>query len=145
MSKIAIVYWSGTGSTELMASLIAEGIKAAGLEATLITADNFSADMLDQYDKIAFGCPAMGAEQLEDSVFDPMFSSLESTLNEKNIALFGSYGWGGGVWMQEWQERCTAAGAKIFKGEGLICDGAPDSGQESEDFINFGKEFAKSE
>ena len=66
MSKIAVVYWSGTGNTEAMANEVAEGAKAAGAEVDVLTASEFGADKMDAYDAVAFGCPAMGAEELED-------------------------------------------------------------------------------
>lgn len=125
MSKIAVVYWSGTGNTEAMANLIAEGIKKAGADASLFRANAFTAEMVTHFDKIAFGCPSMGAEELEESEFEPMFSSVEKALNGKTIALFGSYGWGDGQWMRDWQERCAAAGADIYNGKGLIVNEAP--------------------
>ncbi len=81
---------------------------------------------LGGYDVVAFGCPAMGAEQLEESEFEPMFSDLEGSLNGKKIALFGSYGWGDGQWMRDWVERAQGDGAQVFGGEGLICNEAPD-------------------
>ena len=92
MNKIAVVYWSGTGNTEAMASAVAEGAREKGAEATLITAAGFSADQVGDYDAIAFGCPSMGAEQLEETEFEPMFTSCEGALQGKAIALFGSYG-----------------------------------------------------
>ena len=96
MSKIAVVYWSGTGNTEAMASAVAEGAKEKGAEAVLLTPSEFDSDMLDNFDAVAFGCPAMGAEELEESEFLPMFEACESKLKGKKIALFGSYGWGDG-------------------------------------------------
>ena len=93
MSKVAVVYWSGTGNTEMMAQKVAEGAKEAGAEVAVLTSADFSADDVDAYDAIAFGCPAMGAEELEDTEFEPMFSACESKLSGKKIALFGSYGW----------------------------------------------------
>ncbi len=126
MKKIAIVYWSGTGNTETMAKEIAQGAKEAGGEVSVFIASEFSPEMVENFDRFAFGCPSMGAEQLEDSEFEPMFSSVEKMLSGKKIALFGSYGWGDGQWMLDWEERCTAAGIKIFDGEGLIINEAPD-------------------
>ena len=93
MSKVAVVYWSGTGNTALMAQAVAEGAKAKGAECDLLTSAEFTADMVDNYDAIAFGCPAMGAEVLEESEFEPMFAECEPALNGKKIAIFGSYGW----------------------------------------------------
>ena len=126
MSKVAVVYWSGTGNTESMAAKVAEGAQNAGAEVTSFTASEFSADQLDSFDAVAFGCPSMGCEELEDSEFAPMFSDCESKLNGKKIALFGSYGWGGGEWMRNWEETCKNDGA-VFACDSVICNDAPDA------------------
>ena len=131
MSKIAVVYWSGTGNTEAMASAVAEGASGKGADVSLFTAAEFSADQVDSYDAIAFGCPSMGAEQLEESEFDPMFTDCENSLKGKNIALFGSYGWGDGEWMRSWCDTCRSAGA-LPVSDGVICNGAPDASAEAE-------------
>ena len=125
MSKVAVVYWSGTGNTEAMAAKVAEGAQSAGADVQTFTASEFSADMMGQYDAIAFGCPSMGAEQLEESEFEPMFSACEPNLSGKKIALFGSYGWGGGEWMREWETRCSSDGA-VLACDSVICNVAPD-------------------
>ena len=130
MSKIAIVYWSGTGNTEAMANAVAEGAKGTGAEVSLFTALEFSASMADDFDAIAFGCPSMGAEQLEESEFEPMFSSCESKLSGKRIALFGSYGWGDGEWMRTWEDTCRGDGANLVA-ESVICMEAPDDEAEA--------------
>ena len=137
MSKIAVVYWSGTGNTESMAAKVAEGARAAGAEVTCCTAAEFSADMMDNFDAIAFGCPSMGSEQLEESEFEPMFSSCEPKLNGKKIALFGSYGWGDGEWMRTWEENCVANGA-VLACDSVICNEAPDADAETA-CVNLGK------
>ncbi|NCC07158.1 MAG: flavodoxin [Clostridia bacterium] len=125
MSKIAVVYWSGTGNTETMATAIADGAREKGAEVSLLTAAEFSADMLAQFDAVAFGCPAMGSEVLEESEFEPMFTACLPKLGGKKIALFGSYGWGDGEWMRTWKADCTANGA-ILAAESFICNEAPD-------------------
>ncbi len=125
MSKIAVVYWSGTGNTEAMANFVAEGATGAGAEAEVISCADFSADKAASYDAIAFGCPAMGAEQLEEDEVEPMFAGLEGSLGGKKIALFGSYGWGDGQWMREWCSRCEAAGANLYDEAGLIANDSP--------------------
>ena len=125
MSKIAVVYWSGTGNTEAMAAAVAEGAKEKGAEVAMFTAAEFDASMMDSYDAVAFGCPSMGAEQLEESEFEPMFTSCESRLKGKKIALFGSYGWGDGEWMRTWEETCLSDGA-VFACDSVICNEAPD-------------------
>ena len=126
MSKIAVVYWSGTGNTEIMAKEIAQGVKDAGGEAVLFGPDAFTAAQLGDYSAVAFGCPAMGAEVLEEAEFDPMFTALEGSLRGKKIALFGSYGWGDGQWMRDWYARCRKAGAALLTDEGLIVNETPD-------------------
>lgn len=125
MSKIAVVFWSGTGNTEAMADAVAEGAKGAGAEVSVFNVTDFSADKVDEFDAIAFGCPAMGAETLEDSEFEPVFNECEPKLNGKKIALFGSYGWGDGEWMRTWEETCNSAGA-VLTAESVICNDAPD-------------------
>ena len=113
MAEIAVVYWSGTGNTEAMAKLVAEGIEGAGKKADLINADDFSASDVGKYDAIAFGCPSMGDEVLEEEVFEPMFSEVEGSLGGKTVGLFGSYGWGDGQWMRDWVDRCNEHGANV--------------------------------
>ena len=121
MNKVCVVYWSGTGHTQAMAEQIA---KAA--EGTLLTAGEFTPDMVEMFEAIAFGCPAMGAEVLEEEEFQPMFDACLPKLAGKKIALFGSYGWGDGEWMRNWEEECTAAGAQLVC-ESVICQDDPDA------------------
>ena len=125
MSKVAVVYWSGTGNTEAMAAFVAEGAKGKGADVALLTSSEFDVSMMDNYDAVAFGCPSMGSEQLEESEFEPMFTSCEAKLGGKKIALFGSYGWGDGEWMRNWEETCQSDGA-ILVCESVICNNAPD-------------------
>lgn len=125
MSKIAVVFWSGTGNTEAMANYVIEGAKSQGADVTLFNASDFTPEKVDEFDSIAFGCPSMGCEVLEEEVFEPMFGSVESKLSGKKIALFGSYGWGDGEWMRNWNERCLAAGANMAC-DYVICNETPD-------------------
>ncbi len=126
MKKVAIIFYSGTGNTEAMANAVAEGAKLAGAETRLIHAEAFNSDLLDTYDAIAFGCPSMGVEELEEEVFEPMFRSLENRLKDKRVALFGSYGWGDGEWMRSWQERTHAQGVNLIA-EPVIAQEEPDA------------------
>ncbi|HBN56073.1 MAG TPA: flavodoxin [Lachnospiraceae bacterium] len=125
MAKIAVVYWSGTGNTEAMAAAVAEGAKAKGAEVSVIECGGFNASMMDDFDAVAFGCPSMGNEQLEEDEFEPVFSSCEDKLKGKKIALFGSYGWGDGEWMENWEKTCKAAGADLVC-DSVTCNEAPD-------------------
>lgn len=126
MSKIAVVYWSGTGNTEQMANAVASGAASAGAAVDTLTAAEFNAAKIPEYDAVAFGCPAMGSEQLEEDEFEPMFSSCKSALKGKRIALFGSYGWGDGEWMRSWEATAKSYGAHLER-EGVICTDAPDA------------------
>lgn len=125
MSKIAIVYWSGTGNTEMMAQAVAQGAQAAGAQVDLLTSSEFGPDAMDNYDAVAFGCPSMGAEELEETEFAPMFEDCRSKLSGKKIALFGSYGWGDGQWMRDWEENCISDGA-VMAADFVICNETPD-------------------
>lgn len=125
MSKIAVVYWSGTGNTEAMATAVLAGAKEKGADAVSFTALKFSATMIDSYDAIAFGCPAMGDEILEEDEFQPMFDSCKTKLDGKRIALFGSYDWGDGEWMRNWEAICLKVGA-VLSCDSVICNEAPD-------------------
>ena len=133
MSKVAVVFWSATGNTETMANCVAEGANG-----TIVPCGEMNAAKLAEFDAVAFGCPAMGAEQLEESEFEPMFAGLEGSLNGKKVALFGSYGWGDGQWMRDWVQRTNDANAVIYTDEGLILNETPD-----DDGIAKCKEFGK--
>ena len=126
MGKTAIIYWSGTGNTEAMAQAVLSGARAVNSEAEIFTVSEITADDAAKYDNLILGCPAMGAEVLEESEFEPFFAELEASLGGKNVALFGSYGWGDGEWMRSWVDRAKAAGAKMVEDEGLIANEAPD-------------------
>ena len=126
MSKIAVVYWSGTGNTEQMASAVAEGAKAEGAEVVTLTPADFNVSMLNAYDAIAFGCPAMGDEVLEEDEFQPMWDACEGSLEGKKVALFGSYGWGDCEWMRNWEASCKNAGA-VLVCDSVTCNEEPDS------------------
>ena len=125
MSKVAVVYWSGTGNTEEMANKVAEGAKAAGAEVEVISADDFDGTDISSFDGVAFGCPAMGDEELEDSVFQPVFEACEPKLAGKKVALFGSYGWGDGDWMRSWEEKCQNDVVALDV-DSVICNEEPD-------------------
>ena len=125
MSKVAVVYWSGTGNTEAMANKVAEGAKAAGAEVEVISADDFDGTDISGFDGVAFGCPAMGDEELEDSVFQPVFEACEPKLAGKKVALFGSYGWGDGEWMRSWEEKCQNDDVALAI-DSVICNEDPD-------------------
>ena len=125
MSKVAVVYWSGTGNTEAMANKVAEGAKAAGAEVEVISADDFDGTDIRGFDGVAFGCPAMGDEELEDSVFQQVFEACEAKLAGKKVALFGSYGWGDGEWMRSWEEKCQNDGVALAV-DSVICNEDPD-------------------
>lgn len=125
MSKTAVVFWSGTGNTEEMANAVLEGMKENGADASIYSADAFQAGDVEGYDAIAFGCPAMGAEVLEEDEFQPLFDECKLALAGKKVALFGSYGWGDGEWMRNWEDDCKEAGIELIC-DSAVCNDAPD-------------------
>lgn len=131
MKKIAVIYWSATGNTESMAGFVAEGAEKAGASVKLFTASEFQAAMVSDYDAFALGCPSMGAEVLEETEFEPLYLGLKPLLAGKKVGLFGSYGWGDGEWMRNWQADCEEAGISVA-GEPVIVCGLPEGeGQEA--------------
>ena len=122
--KAAVIYWSGTGNTEKMAQAVLEGLKGAGAEAQLLTPDQVDTSLAG-LDIVALGCPAMGAEVLEENEFEPMFQNIKGNLAGKKVAIFGSYGWGDGEWMRNWEQECKAAGVNLVS-EGLMANNEPD-------------------
>lgn len=124
--KTAVVYWSGTGNTEAMATAVYDGMKAAGADAEMLTASQFDASMVDGFEAIAFGCPAMGSEQLEETEFEPMWEAVKGKLSGKRISLFGSYSWAEGEWMENWKNDASAAGIALAY-EPIICYEGPDA------------------
>ncbi len=125
MNKIAVIFWTGTGNTEVMANEVVAGASAAGAEVTLFNTSDFTVDKAQEFDKFALGCPAMGAEELEDSEFQPLYDQLKTQIAGKKVVLFGSYGWGGGEWMNPWKEDAVAAGL-VLADDPLAIEGAPD-------------------
>ena len=126
MRKVAVVYWSMGGNTAAMAEAVADGARQAGAEVLLRQVSETPPEEALSCDAIALGCPAMGAEVLEESEFEPFFTQLEGSLGGKQVALFGSYGWGDGQWMRDWWERTEASGALLVGSEGLIVHETPD-------------------
>ena len=139
--KIGVIYWSGTGNTEMMANAVADGARAAGAEVDVMTVSETDAAGALSYDALALGCPAMGDEVLEETIVEPFVAEVEKFASGKKIGLFGSYGWGDGEWMRNWAEQMKNAGAEVFGGEDAICVEAPD-GEAEEKCMQLGKQLA---
>ena len=116
----AVIYWSGTGNTEAMANAVAEGAGVTAQNVSSVSASDAAA-----FDVLLLGCPAMGAEELEETEFEPFFAELEGSLAGKKVGIFGSYGWGDGEWIRLWADRVKAAGAELIA-EPLMINEAPD-------------------
>lgn len=125
MSKVAVVYWSGTGNTQACAEAVVDGAKAAGAEVECFSVSEFDVSSTGNYDSVALGCPAMGDEVLEESEFQPAYDEMKPLLQGKKVALFGSYGWGVGDWMNSWKDDAIAAGLTLCT-DPVICNEAPD-------------------
>lgn len=141
MDKVIVAYWSQTGNTAAMAAAIGEGITEAGKEAVVTDISSVSMDDLQAASAFALGCPAMGAEVLEEGEMEPFVTEVEAFTSGKKIGLFGSYGWGDGQWMRDWEDRMKAAGATVVGGEGVICQETPDD-EALENCKALGKELA---
>lgn len=126
MNKVIVAFWSQTGNTEAMAQAIGEGIVSAGKESDVREIGKVNVEELKQETVFALGCPAMGAEVLEQDEMEPFVEQVEKFAAGKKIALFGSYGWGGGEWMRDWETRMKNAGAEVVNGEGVIAEEVPD-------------------
>ena len=136
MSKVAVVFWSGTGNTEAMADLVAQGVKEAGGDASLIQISDFDESQIDDFDAFAFGCPAMGDEELEDTEFLPVYDIVEPLLGDKKVVLFGSDDWNDGEWMELWEQRAQDAGVNVV--DSLIAKDYPDD-EASAECVRVGK------
>lgn len=126
MEEYYVVYWSQTGNTKEMAEAVGEGITEAGKTANVVEVGNISPEVLKDAERFALGCPAMGAEVLEEEEMEPFVAEVETFAAGKKIALFGSYGWGDGEWMRDWETRMKNAGAELVGGAGVMCNEAPD-------------------
>ena len=125
MEEIYIIYWSQTGNTQTMAEAIGKGVEKAGKTAQVLSVEDAALDVLKQAPCFALGCPAMGAGVLEEEEMEPFVSEVEKVAEGKTIALFGSYGWGDGEWMRNWEESCKEAGANLVC-DSVICQEEPD-------------------
>lgn len=138
MAELKVVFWSGSGNTESMADFV---VKGAGDAKAISMEDITPSDLADEK-AFALGCPAMGDEELEETIVEPFVAELEKNVSGKTIGLFGSYGWGDGEWMRNWVDRMEKAGAVVVNGEGVICADAPDD--EAEQALTaLGEELAK--
>ncbi len=123
--KKAIIYSTTTGNTEAMANAVKKGAEASGAEVYFATADSADVATVLASDVIILGSPAMGAEEVEDSM-ETFYGSIESGLSGKKVAIFGSYDWGDGEWLRLWRDRIVAAGANVVNGNGLAGHLSPD-------------------
>lgn len=142
MAQVVVAYWSGSGNTEAMASMVAKGVEAAGGTAKVVAIDDFNASELAHEAVFALGCPAMGDEVLEETIVEPFVAEVEKFASGKKIGLFGSYGWGDGEWMRNWVDQMKNAGAEVLGGEDAICVESPDDEAEAK-LIELGKKLAE--
>ena len=130
MKKMAVIYWSGTGNTEKMAEAVHQGAKSAGAEAELFTVNEFDSKNTGNFDVLAFGCPSMGVEVLEEDEFEPVYNACKSWLSGKTVGIFGSYGWGDGEWMRNWEQDILDTGALLPQGYLILNETPDDAGLE---------------
>ena len=123
--KASVIFWSGTGNTEAMANEIAAKLKELGADTKLLTVEEASVDDAKDADLLALGCPAMGAEELEEDYFRPYFDSIKDVIKDKKVAIFGSYEWNSGEWMDLWKKECADSGIAVV--DALIAYDHPDA------------------
>lgn len=123
--KIPVIFWSGTGNTEAMAQAVAEGIRENGNEAVVLNVSEASVADVEAAEAVALGCPAMGDEVLEEYEMEAFVESIANAVKGKRVVLFGSYDWGDGQWMRDWEERMVSYGAELVE-KGLIINLEPD-------------------
>lgn len=138
---INIVYWSGTGNTELMAEYIQEVITAEKKDVKLIPVSNASIDDVLKSDIVVLGCPSMGDEVLEESEMEPFMETLDDKLEGKKVFLFGSYDWGDGEWMENWVERVEKD--KALSVNSIIVNNTPEDNEDINKLKEFGEQIAK--
>ena len=141
MSKVAVVFWTSGDHTRAMAEVVAEAARGAGAEVDVLEAESFGAGDVAQYDALAFGCPAMGSEVLEEDVFQPMWDEVKEVLGDKKVGLFGSYGWGGGEWMRTWVEEAQGLGLNLVK-DGVAAEEYEEGAAEEADLQELGEALA---
>lgn len=134
-----IIYWSGTGNTEKMGKLILKGIVESGKSAEIISVSDVNIDEAVEEKMLVLGCSAMGDEVLEEGEFEPFIDEISTRVSGKKVALFGSYGWGDGQWMRDFEERMIGYGCSVIS-EPLIIQNEPDD--DDQDCIEFGKKIA---
>lgn len=142
MSKINIIYWSCSGNTEAMAKAMVEGAEAAGGEVKLIQVSGATLEDVKEADVLAFGCPAMGAEELEPAEMRPFMDEANPLLKGRKVAIFGSYEWADGQWMRDWEAEIEGTGAVLID-EGLIAYDYPNE-DVLDDCRALGKKLANS-
>ncbi len=141
MSNTVIAYWSGTGNTRSMADAIAKGLRDAGANVEKFSITEITAEAVAAFDNILLGCPSMSGELLEEWEFEPFFLTLRPMLTGKKVGLFGSFGWGDGDWMRDWQDHILFAGARLFE-DGLVLNEKPDD-KGIKICEDFGRRFAE--
>lgn len=123
--KASVIYWSGTGNTEAMANEIASKLKELGADTKLVSVEEATIDDAKEAELLALGCPAMGAEELEEDYFRPYFDSIKDIIKDKKLAIFGSYEWNSGEWMDLWKKECEDDGIAVI--DALIAYDHPDA------------------
>lgn len=125
MKKVRIIYWSGTGNTELMAESIAKGAQGEGISVEAVSVDDATQETVNEATHVVLGCPSMGAEVLEETAYEPFIDTTDFT--GKKVALFGSYDWGDGEWMRNWEERMENEKSASLIAKSLILHLTPDA------------------
>ena len=115
------------------------GIKEAEKEVEILEVSNATDKDIIDAEVVVLGCPAMGVKELEDSEVIPFIDNNVALMQGKKMALFGSYGWGTGEWMDAWKEQMASLGANLVT-EPLIVNEFTD-GQDEAICNGYGKKI----
>ncbi len=113
MKRALIVYYSNTGNTEVIADDIYTYISKKYVT-DMSEVQDFDINLINQYEVVFLGCPASGAEELEENVFLPFYLTVKDSLKNKKVGLFGAFDWGNGEWMEKWKIDAQQSGIDII-------------------------------
>lgn len=139
--KTTIIYWSSTGNTEKMAQLIGKGLTEIAVDVAIKQVSESSCQDIEDSDIVLLGCSAMGVEEIDTSEMEPFIKTNGEAFVNKKVALFGSYGWGDGEWMQDWETMMSDLGASI-EVDSLTVNEMP-VGDSELNCIEFGKDIGR--
>jgi flavodoxin len=123
-----LLYHSRTGHTLEAANAIVQGIQAAGGSATLVTAKDFTPQMIHQYDVLIVGSPCWGGS-IANGISTPISGAIKTITTEVTDKLCAGFsvnaGFGGKSTVKSMGERLKAKGCADYVEGPVAKAGAP--------------------